>query len=88
MTIKSTALAGMRRPRILIESARIGEKVYRRSYVLNRLFKGKWPDSQKAIVASLLAQESDVESIRKLGDGTYDAYRHVLVMTALIAENR
>ncbi|MCF6305475.1 MAG: DUF6477 family protein [Rhodobacteraceae bacterium] len=88
MTIKPTLLAGLRRPGILIESARIGVKHYQREKALNRLFKTNRPNAKTALVSALKAREQDIENLRQLGDGTYRAQHHVQVMTALIAEAR
>ena len=88
MIPKTTPLAGMRRPKILIESARIAVKNYKRESALNRLFKTKRPDTKAALVSALKQREQDIENLRKLGDGTYLAQAHVQVMTALIAEAR
>lgn len=88
MTIKSTPLAGIRRPRILIEAARIGGRKYRRKTALNQIFKAKRPQSQNALILALRDRESEIEQLRQLGDGTYRAQKHVQILTALIVENR
>ncbi len=88
MTTRTSALTGMRRSKILVESARIGIKHYRREKALKLLFKTNRPCTKTAMVLALQAQEQDIEQLRQNGDGNYRAQRHVQVMTALIAEAR
>jgi len=88
MTHHTDLLAGMRRPQILLEAARIGGKSYRRDDILRRIFKTKRPGQQRALVLALIERESEFESLRHLGDGSYLAMKHVQIMTALLAENK
>lgn len=86
MTHNQAKLDGLRRPRILVEAARIGAKKYRREYALNRLFKVKRPHTHLAIVNALRIRESEIEANRILADGTYNGCKHIQVLTALIVE--
>lgn len=78
----------LRRPRLLIEAAKLGRKDYNRDRVLKRLTRSASVPTPTGAVASLLTVEATLESARMAGDATYNVSRHVEVMIALLAEAR
>jgi len=88
MTDFANALAGLRRPKILIRAARAGVVEYRRDRDLQRLVRdGKGAPPREAMTP-LLAEENRLETNRTLGGATYNLQRHVAVLTAILAEAR
>lgn len=87
MTQTPTPLSSLRRPRILIRAARAGVLDYRRERDLKRLLRSPGPAQGQAL-GTLIAEEDRLEMTRAAGEATYDARRHVAVLTALIAEAR
>jgi hypothetical protein len=86
MTDFRSLLADLRRPRLLIRAARCGILDYRRDRDLRRLVAST-PSPERA-VPQLLAEEERLEQIRKSGEASYSAIRHIEVMIALMAEVR
>ena len=78
------------RPKLLVETARIGERHYRR----NRDLSGAIPkvdprwmtESREHILARLGEAEWSCEMLRREGSPAYRPGRHVQVLSALIAE--
>lgn len=77
-------LAELRRPKLLIRTARIGLAQYRRERDLQRLIKAEMPP-QRAL-PRLLEEEEKIEEVRRKGDGSYSASHHVEVLIALMGE--
>jgi Family of unknown function (DUF6477) len=86
MTDFRSLLADLRRPRLLIRAARCGILDYRRDRDLRRLMAST--PSPECAVPQLLAEEERLEQIRKSGEASYSAIRHIEVMIALMAEVR
>lgn len=79
-------VAAMRRPRVLIQAARHASADYRRDRDLRRtLVSPSLPDPVKAM-PQLLEEERLLNDLRRASDATYDAHRHIAVLTALLAE--
>ncbi len=74
----------LRRPKILIQAARICARGYRRETMLPRLLGA----SAERVVAHLRAHEDGLEQARQARCGTYSAQAHIEVLSALIAESR
>ncbi|WP_045389240.1 DUF6477 family protein [Falsirhodobacter sp. alg1] len=85
MTDFRAALAELRRPRLLIRTARLGINDYRRERDLRRLTDTPNPESA---LPRLLAQEENLEQTRLAGDASYSVTRHIEVLIALMAEVR
>ncbi|ABA79000.1 hypothetical protein GQF56_08065 [Rhodobacter sphaeroides] len=85
MTDMHGLLAEIRRPRLLMRAARLGLACYRRERDLRRLVPDPEPDRA---MATLLAEERDLERRRQAGEATYSVTHHVEVLIALIAEAR
>lgn len=81
-------LKTLRRPRLLVQAARLGLSEYNRDKVLRRLTRGTAATSAKGTVHSLLAVEANLEDARKRGDASYNVSRHIEVLVALLAEFR
>lgn len=86
MTGPHHALLALRRPRILVKAARCALSDYRRDAVLRRVLKTPCLPPDPQVFASLLALEDDMDQLRRDGDVTYSAKRHITLLTALIAE--
>jgi len=83
-----TTLNSLRRPRLLIRAARLGEINYRRETDLRRhLGYGRLPRNGEALMA-LMDIESEMNTLRVMRDASYSATRHVDVMIALMGEAR
>lgn len=78
----------MRRPRLLIQAARIGVADYRRETLLRRLFGGgPLPQAGEAL-AHLLEIEAELDAQRNSGELAYSASAHVEVLIAMMGEAR
>lgn len=80
------ALAGLRRPPLLVQAARIGVPRYERATHLARILgAGVLPDPPTALTA-LLGIEAMEEAARTARAAGYRAARHVGVLIAIMAE--
>ncbi|MEF3047760.1 DUF6477 family protein [Pseudotabrizicola sp. L79] len=86
MTNHPSALAHLRRPRLLVRAARFGVADYRRDRDLRRLI-GRSARPEDA-VSLLLDAEGQMEENRKKGEATYSVAQHIEVLIALVAEAR
>lgn len=78
----------LRRPGLLLRTARAGVPDYRRDGHLRRLLgPGRTPAAGVAL-ARLLQDEDDVEQCRRDGQPGYSAVRHVDLLIAIMAEAR
>ena len=78
-----TLIAPPRRPKILLEAARICARGYNREKMLPRL-QGA---STAAVLAQLEMREADMNEARRTKAITYSAQAHVEVLSALLAES-
>ncbi|HUF86866.1 MAG TPA: DUF6477 family protein [Thermohalobaculum sp.] len=74
------------RPKLLIETARIGARLYRRERDLAGAVCGLAHASPEQIVARLSDAEHDCEALRRARAPTYRPAAHVQVLAALLAE--
>ena len=86
MTDYRATLAAIRRPRLLIRAARFGLTDYRRERDLRRLIDGELPP--QLALPRLLEEERRLEEVRRKGDASYSANRHVEVLIALLGETQ
>ncbi len=84
MTVVQPKPVSMKRPRILVRAARSGLANYKRDRDLRRLLKDNAQTGRT--VDRLRDEEMRLEEIRRNGDATYSAERHVGCLTALLAE--
>lgn len=82
----STRVTRLRRPRLMVEAARLAEASYRRDRDLPRLV-GDSPRKGSALMA-LLEMEAGCEATRRSNRARYRAGRHVAILSALMAEDR
>ncbi len=88
LTDVTTALAALRRPRLLIRAAKFGLMDYNRERDLKRVMKTTATPSPARAVDGLIAREAQLEATRKAGEASYSVARHVEVLIALMAEAR
>lgn len=74
------------RPRLLIEAARIGARLYRRERDLAAAVPGLAGAPLERIVARLGEAERDCEALRRAQAPAYRPAAHVQVLSALLAE--
>lgn len=86
MTGPYHALLALRRPRILVKAARCALTDYRRDAVLRRVLKTPCLPNDMQVFTHLLTLEDEMDQLRRDGDVTYSAKRHITLLTALIAE--
>ncbi|MGM0586043.1 MAG: DUF6477 family protein [Pseudomonadota bacterium] len=80
--------APLRRPAPLVRAARAGAALYRRERHLRGIAPAHASPRRRArdVAARLEAIEADCEAARRAGRPEYAATRHVLVLSALLAE--
>lgn len=83
-----TILNALRRPRLLVRAARLGLPDYVRDRCLRRLMPGEILPKPGLAFASLVDREHQINEIRRAGDVTYSAARHIELLIALIEEAR
>jgi uncharacterized protein DUF6477 len=88
MITAQTLLKNLRRPKILIRAARLGMHDYRRDRDLKRIARTTTLPPPTRAVEKLIWAEHVLEKSRKDGEASYDAHRHIRVLTALLAEAR
>lgn len=88
MTQLPTALATLRRPRLLVRAARFGLGDYRRERDLARLLQGGRPGGSAAVLWRLMELEERIEETRRSGSASYSVGRHIELLIALMAEAR
>ena len=81
-------LSQLKRPKLLVRAASLGQKDYRRKVHLNRVLGGNVPAKASAILIQLCDLENHQNSLRKTRDAAYSAARHVEILIALIAESQ
>ncbi len=84
MTQVSAEIVNIRRPKILLQAARICAKGYKRETMLPRLLGA----SAARVVEVLRVQEEGLESDRQGRLSTYSPRTHVEVLSALFAESK
>ena len=88
MTDIASALAALRRPRLLIRAARFGQAGYDSARDLRRVLRGQTPARGAALLDQLMEEEARHEETRLTGAAHYRVARHVEVLIALVAEAR
>ncbi len=80
-----TTLAAMHRPKLLIRAARSGIRNYRRDQYVKNIAGA--PNKYGAqLLDALLTEEGRLNECRIEGDASYSIQKHIIVMTALMAE--
>ncbi len=88
MVQENEMISAIRRPRILVRTARIGLEWYRRERDLKKLINTLTTPAPEQAVEKLAAAERELEEVRAAGHAHYDVQRHVAVLTALLGELR
>lgn len=83
-----TLLDAIKRPRLLINAARIGLTDYRRDTHLPRHLGGDRPARSSDALRQLMILEKDMDDRRRANAADYSAARHVGLLIAMIAEAR
>lgn len=86
MLDQCTTLTELRRPRLLMQAARLGLADYRRERDLRRLLPDALPTAR--VLSDLIAVEARMEQNRRQGGIGYSPARHVDALIALMAETR
>ncbi|MFW2541662.1 DUF6477 family protein [Primorskyibacter sp. 2E107] len=81
-------LNDLRRPRLLIRTARIGVQDYRREVQLGRILGITALPRPGQAVMKLMELEMDIDERRRQDDATYSVTRHIEVLCALMGEAR
>ncbi len=81
-------LDALRRPRLLIRTARIGAEDYRRDIHLPRLLGHGGLPRNAAALERLMDIEAGMDQSRREGEAGYSTIRHVEVMIAVMGEAR
>lgn len=81
-------LQDIRRPRLLIQAARIGSENYQPSTHLPRILGYGTKVLGARALMQLVEMESDLDEKRRAGDATYNVSRHVDVLCAMMGEAR
>ncbi len=84
MTQVSAEIVNIRRPKILMQAAKICAKGYKRETMLPRLLGA----SAARVVEVLRVQEEGLEGERQARISTYSPQAHVEVLSALLAESK
>lgn len=75
------------RPKLLIETARIGARLYRRARDLRMALPGDSTGAPARIVARLAEAEQGCEELRQARSPAYRPAQHVQLLSALLAES-
>lgn len=78
----------IRRPRLLIQAARIGAATYRRDLHLRRLFGTEPVPRGSDALSRLMEWESEMNRSRKHSEAGYSAADHVDLLIAMMGEAR
>ena len=82
----SSAAMPLIRPKLLIETARIGARLYRRESDLSGAIPGLSTAARGRIVTRLRDAEWQCEELRRFHSPAYRPGKHVQILSALIAE--
>ncbi|MBU2962268.1 hypothetical protein KO516_15880 [Citreicella sp. C3M06] len=78
----------LRRPRLLVRTARIGADDYRREKHLRRILPGLAPGRSGPVLMRLIEIEASLDASRRASDASYSVARHVEVLAAMLGEAR
>ena len=82
----SNAAMPLIRPKLLIETARIGARLYQRERDLSGAIPGLSGSTRARIVNRLSEAERNCEELRRGRSPAYRSGKHVQILSALIAE--
>ncbi|MEF9605849.1 DUF6477 family protein, partial [Paracoccus sp. PXZ] len=70
----------LRRPRLLVQAARAGLAGWNRRRDLRRVLKCDIPPPAGLALARLLAEEEQLDLVRREGVAGYDMHRHIMLL--------
>ncbi len=79
-------VAALRRPRLLISAARHALSECDRERNLRRILANSAAPAPIKAMPRLLEEEQRLNDLRRAEDATYDAHRHIAVLTAILGE--
>lgn len=80
------SLSSLKRPKLLVSTAKIALQKFKRETTLERIFGYDISDDPATVLETLYETESAINFQRKTGDATYSIARHISVLTALMHE--
>lgn len=86
MTCMCPQLTALRRPKLLVSAARHGAQLYSRKRDLRRLIGPAASRSHAQVLDTLSQHEHLLDRDRREKSPTYSARKHVMVLSALMAE--
>lgn len=78
----------LRRPKLLVTAAWHAQQNWSRERDLRRVLKTEDLPKAAALQAHLRADEAQLEAARKNGAAAYDPHRHILLLAAILHEDR
>ena len=81
-------LANLKRPKILVNAARLGMANYDRDADLRFIVKTTKTPNHEVAIEALLTREGELEDNRKNAQASYSVHEHIRVLTALLSEVR
>ena len=88
MSNTTEILKKLKRPNILLRAAKFGLENYNREKDLRRITRSMKTPSTTTALNQLVQTEEQLEDARVMGENSYNAQRHITVLTALLAEMR
>jgi len=81
-------ISALKRPGLLVRTAKIGADYYRREVHLNRILKGGVPAKTGEAILRILEIEAEINARRLASHAEYSVAEHVEVLIALLGEAR
>jgi len=88
MTSLSSSVTSLKRPNLLVRTAKLALEKFKRETTLERIFGYDISDDPAEVLLTLYEAEDAINEQRKTGDATYNIARHVSVLAALMNEAR
>ncbi len=82
----SSAITSLRRPSLLVRTAKLALERFKRETTLDRILGFEVSEDPKEVLEDLYEVEKNINEQRKTGDATYSIARHISVLTALMYE--
>ena len=86
MSTAHRTLTSLKRPSLLVRTAKLALEKFKRETTLERIFGYDISDDPKEVLQTLIEAESAINDQRKTGDATYSIALHISVLTALMYE--
>lgn len=81
-------ISNIKRPKILIKAAQIGQRHYQRGSNLKNILGCTKLPNPNAILTRLCEKEQALNEARLLGEASYSITRHITLLTALLEESK